>query len=41
MQIVEKLQLQVTIPPFSLGNVNQALTAIRNGTLKGSAVLKI
>lgn len=41
MQIVEKFQLQVTVTSFSLENVNQALAAIRNGTLEGSAVLKI
>lgn len=32
MQLVEKFQLQVTVTPFPLENVNQALAAIRNGT---------
>lgn len=41
MQLAEKFQLQVTVTPFPLENVNQALAAIRNGTLEGSAVLKI
>lgn len=41
MQLIEKFQLQVTVTPFALENVNQALAAIRNGTLAGSAVLKI
>lgn len=41
MEHVEKFQLQVTVTPFALEDVNQALEAIRNGTLDGSAVLKI
>lgn len=41
MQIAKKLHLQVSITSYSLENVNQALEAIRNGTLEGSAVLKI
>lgn len=40
MQLVKKLQLEVTVTPFALEDVNQALAAIRNGTLEGSAVLK-
>lgn len=39
MQLVEKFQLQVTITPFPLENVSQALAAIRNGILEGSSVL--
>lgn len=41
MQLIEKFRLQITVTPFALENVNQALAAIRNGTLEGSAVLKI
>lgn len=41
MEIVKKLHLQITITPFLLEDANEALTAIRNGTLKGSVVLKI
>lgn len=41
MQIVKKFNLQITITTFLLEDVNQALAAIRNGTLEGSAVLKM
>lgn len=41
MQLVKKNHLQITITPFSLENANEALAAIRNGTLEGSAVLKM
>lgn len=41
MDIVKKFHLKVTITPFLLEDANQALAAIRNGTLEGSAVLKI
>lgn len=41
MQLVQKFRLHITITPFDLENVNQALAAIRDGTIEGSAVLKI
>lgn len=41
MKIVKKFHLQITITPFLLEEANQALAAIRNGTLEGSAVLKM
>lgn len=41
MLLIQKLQLQITVTPFDLENVNQALKAIRDGTLEGSAVLII
>jgi len=41
MQLIKKFHLEVTVTSFSLENANQALEAIRNGTLKGSAVLEI
>ena len=41
MQLIKKFHIEVTVTSFSLENVNQALAAIRNGILKGSAVLKI
>lgn len=41
MDIVKKFHLKVTITPFLLEDANQALTSIRNGTLEGSAVLKM
>lgn len=41
MQIIKKLPLQITVTTFPLEEANQALSAIRNGTLEGSAVLKI
>lgn len=41
MQLAKKIPLQVTVTPFALENVNHALEAIRNGTLEGSAVLKV
>lgn len=39
MQLIKNLHLQITIAPFLLKDANQALKAIRNGTLEGSAVL--
>lgn len=41
MQMIKNLRLQITITAFMLEEANQALAAIRNGTLEGSAVLKI
>lgn len=41
MQIVKQFHPKVTITPFLLEDANQALAAIRNGSLEGSAVLKI
>jgi len=41
MELIKKLHLQLTVTSFLLEDVNQALVAIRNGTLEGSAVLKI
>lgn len=41
MQLVEKILIHVTVQAFALEEANQALAAIRNGTLEGSAVLQI
>ncbi len=41
MQLIKKLHLQITVTPFPLEDANQAQAAIRNGTIEGSAVLKI
>jgi D-arabinose 1-dehydrogenase-like Zn-dependent alcohol dehydrogenase len=41
MQLVKKLHLQISVTSFGLEDANQALAAIRNGTIEGSAVLKI
>jgi propanol-preferring alcohol dehydrogenase len=41
MQIVKKYHLDVSVTTFSLENANEALAAIKNGKLEGSAVLKI
>lgn len=41
MQVIERHHLQITATPFLLENANQALSAIRNGTIEGSAVLTI
>lgn len=41
MQLVKKFHLEITVTPFLLEDANQALLAIRNGTIEGSAVLKI
>lgn len=41
MNLIKKVHLQITVTPFLLEDANQALVAIRNGTLDGSAVLKI
>lgn len=39
LQIVKKYNIEIKVTPFLLEDVNQALSAIRNGTLEGSAVL--
>lgn len=41
MEIVKQFHLKVTITSFLLEEANQALAAIRNGTLEGSVVLKL
>lgn len=41
MHLIDRLQLQITVTSFALENANQALIAIRTGTLEGSAVLEI
>jgi propanol-preferring alcohol dehydrogenase len=41
MELVKSLPLKITVTSFLLEEANQALAAIRNGTLEGSAVLKI
>lgn len=41
MQLVKKIPLEITATSFLLEDVNQALGAIRNGSLEGSAVLII
>jgi propanol-preferring alcohol dehydrogenase len=41
LEMVEKFHIEVTVTPFLLENANQALSAIRNGSLEGSAVLKM
>ena len=41
MHISDLLDLQINVTSFQLEEANQALTAIKNGTIKGSAVLKI
>lgn len=41
MQLVKNIRLQSTVTTFLLEDANDALAAIRNGTLEGSAVLKI
>lgn len=41
MRIIKNLHLKISITSFLLEEANQALEAIRNGTLEGSAVLKI
>lgn len=41
MQLVRDLRLKVVTTPFPLEEANQALAAIKNGTLEGSAVLVI
>lgn len=41
MQIIKNLHLKVTVTPFLLEEANQALAAIREGTVEGSVVLKI
>ncbi len=39
MRLAEKIPLKVSATPFPLEKANQALSAIREGTLEGSAVL--
>lgn len=41
MQIINNLDIKVHVTAFALEEANLALDAIRNGTLEGSAVLKI
>lgn len=41
MALIKKLPLQVTVTSFPLENANEALAAIRRGSLEGSAVLTI
>lgn len=41
MKLAQKIPLKIRINPFPLENVNDALFAIRNGTLDGSAVITI
>jgi len=41
MQLVKKLPLKVSVNAFTLEKANEALTAIRRGTIEGSAVLII
>lgn len=41
MQLIKRLSVEASVTPFLLENANQALAAIRNGTLEGSAVLRI
>lgn len=41
LQLVKNLHLQIAVTSFSLEDANQALDAIRNGTVEGSVVLKI
>lgn len=41
MQIVKKFHVEISVTTFLLEDANQALSAIRDGTLEGSAVLKI
>lgn len=41
MELVKNFHIKVTVTPFSLEDANQALAAIRYGTLEGSAVLII
>lgn len=39
LNMVKKFHLKITVTPFLLEEANQAIAAIRNGTLEGSAVL--
>ena len=41
MQLVENFPIHVSVKAFPLAEANQALTAIREGKLEGSAVLVI
>ncbi len=41
MQLIQQIPIQVKATPYSLTDVNQALSAIRNGSLDGSAVITI
>lgn len=41
LQLVKKFHIEISVTSFMLENANQALSAIREGTIEGSAVLKI
>lgn len=41
MELVKKIPLQISVTSFLLEDANEALAALKNGTLRGSAVLKI
>lgn len=41
MQVIKEINLQLTVTSFMLEDVNEALSSIRNGTIEGSAVLKM
>jgi propanol-preferring alcohol dehydrogenase len=41
MKLAEKVPLQVSVNPFPLEKANEALAAIREGAIDGSAVLKL
>ncbi len=41
MKIIKKIKLKINVTNFPLENANQALEAIRNGLIEGSAVLTI
>lgn len=41
MQLIKEMDLKITATSFPLEDANRALAAIRNGSLEGSAVLKI
>ncbi len=41
MELIKKIHLQVSVTSYSLEDANEAIAAIRNGKLEGSAVLTI
>jgi len=41
MQIIKNIPLKISVTSFPLAEANEALAAIRNGTIEGSAVLQI
>lgn len=41
MQLIEKIPLKVSVTAFPLEKANEALAAIKNGSIEGSAVLSI